>query len=48
MHFTGAKSSSSHIFKKDDKLNMFMPDNMKTNKQSRTHLVRQAAKYVNP
>ena len=45
MHFTGTKSSSSHILSKDD--NMFMPDYMKTNKQSRTYTVRQAVRYVN-
>ena len=44
MHFTGTKYSSSHMLSKDD---MFMPDYMKTSKQSRTHTVRQAARYVN-
>ena len=42
MHFTGTKSSSSHIISKDD---MFMPDYKKTSKQSRTYTVRQAARY---
>ena len=37
MHFTGTKSSSSHILSKDD---MFMPDYKKTSKQSRTYTVR--------
>ena len=45
MHFTGTKSSSSHTLSKDD--NMFMPDYMKTHKQSCTYTVRQAARYVN-
>ena len=44
MHFTGTKSSSSHILSKDD---MFMPDYKKTSKQSRTYTVRQAARYIN-
>ena len=44
MHFTGAKSSSSHILSKD---NMFMPNYKKTSKQSRTYTVRQAARYIN-
>ena len=44
MHFTGTKSSSSHILSKDD---MFMPDYKKTSKQPRTYTGRQAAKYVN-
>ena len=44
MHFTGTKSSSSHILSKDD---MFMPDYKKTSKQPRTYTVRQAARYIN-
>ena len=44
MHFTGTKSSTSHILSKDD---MFMPDYKKTGKLSRTYTVRQAARYIN-
>ena len=44
MHFTGTKSSSSHILSND---NMFKPDYKKTSKQSRTYTVRQAARYIN-